>query len=60
MSRLLADYPPWFVAAAVTLAAAVALWLLARVLKWLLWILLVAVLAGGAVLTVWMVMKGSG
>jgi hypothetical protein len=60
MSRLLADYPPWFVAAAVTLAATLALWMLAKVLKWILWLLLIAILAGGTVLTVWMVFKGSG
>jgi len=53
VSRFLAEYPPLFVIAALTLAAIAALWVLSQVLKWVLWLLLIGVLAGGAVLVVW-------
>jgi uncharacterized membrane protein YhdT len=45
----LADYPHWFVVACVTIVAAVLIWLTVKVLKWTLWLLLIAVLlVGGA------------
>jgi hypothetical protein len=45
-------------AAVAILAAALGLWVAAKVLKWLLWMLLLAVVAGGAVLIVWTVWRG--
>lgn len=46
----LADYPHWFVVACVTIVAAVLIWLLVKVLKWTLWVILITVLlVGGAV-----------
>jgi uncharacterized protein (DUF983 family) len=46
----LADYPPWFVVACVTVVAAGLIWMLVKLLKWALWITLIALLVGGAVL----------
>ena len=42
-------YPEWFVVACVTIVAAVAIWVLVKLLKWALWALLIGVLVvGGA------------
>jgi hypothetical protein len=49
----LKDYPPWFVAACVTIVVAVAIWILVKLLKWALWALLIGVLVvGGATVVV--------
>jgi len=58
MSSLPAEPPTWLLAAVAILAAALGLWVAAKVLKWLLWMLLLAVVAGGAVLIVWTVWRG--
>ena len=50
----LASYPHWFVAACLTLVAAAAIWVLAKVLKWGLYLLIALVLAGGLGVTVWL------
>jgi len=50
----LAGYPPWLVVAAAAVAAALALWLLSRVIKWMLWLLAVAVLVVGGGLAIWL------
>jgi hypothetical protein len=47
----LANQPRWLVIAVYTLAAALAIWILSKLLKIALWILLVVVVVGGAVLT---------
>lgn len=45
----LADYPSWFVAACLTIVVAGAIWVLIKLLKWALWLALIAVLmVGGA------------
>ncbi|MEI8088370.1 MAG: hypothetical protein WCG63_02130 [Opitutaceae bacterium] len=44
----LADYPPWLVVACATIVTAVLIWLLVKVLKWALWVLLIVVLVAGA------------
>jgi uncharacterized membrane protein YhdT len=45
----LKGYPEWFVVACVTIVAAVAIWVLVKLLKWALWALLIGVLVvGGA------------
>ena len=42
-------YPEWFVVECVTIVAAVAIWVLVKLLKWALWALLIGVLVvGGA------------
>jgi len=52
-----AAYPPWFVLACATVAAVTGLWLLVKLLKWALWLLLVGILVGGAVLVGWALLK---
>ncbi len=52
----LAGYPRWFVAACLTVVAAVALWILAKLLKWGMYVLLSLVLLAGAAATVWLFM----
>ena len=52
-----ATYPPWFVLACATVAAVTGLWLLVKLLKWALWLLLIAALVGGAVLVGWALLK---
>ncbi len=52
-----ASYPHWFVAACLTVVAAVALWILAKVLKWGLYLLIGLVLLGGAATTVWLLWR---
>ena len=51
----LAGCPEWLVAACLTIVAVVAIWVIAKVLKWSLYLLMVLVLIGGAVGTVWLV-----
>ena len=50
----LADYPRWLVLACVTIMLAVAIWVLAKLLKWTLWLLLGAVLLTGLGTAAWM------
>ncbi len=50
----LASYPHWFVAACLTIVAAAVIWVLAKVLKWGLYLLIGLVLVGGAATTVWL------
>lgn len=50
----LREYPPWLVVACLTLVAAVGLWLLAKLLKWTIYLLVAAVLVVGVVAAVWM------
>ncbi len=52
-----ASYPHWFVAACLTVVAAAALWVLAKVLKWGLYLLIGLVLLGGAATTVWLLWR---
>lgn len=49
----LSEYPRWAVILAGTGVAAVALWLMMKVLKWTLWLLIVAVVLGGLAWAVW-------
>ena len=49
----LSEYPRWAVILAGTAVAAVALWLMMKVLKWTLWLLIVAVVLGGLAWAVW-------
>lgn len=50
----LAAYPRWFVVACGTIVAAALIWILAKLLKWSLYLLLVAVVAFGLVATLWL------
>ena len=49
-----AGYPEWLVVLAVTVAAAIVIWILAKLLKWALWLLLVAVLLVGGTAALWL------
>jgi hypothetical protein len=40
-------YPRWLVIAVATLVAAALIWIVAKLLKWMLWLVLIGVLAGG-------------
>lgn len=53
----LAGYPPWFVAGCVTVVAAVAIWIIAKLLKWSLYLLMVLVLIAGLAGTVYLLMN---
>lgn len=50
----LADYPRWFVALCVTIVLAVAIWIVMKLLKWTLWLLLIGVLIVGFAAAVWL------
>jgi hypothetical protein len=51
----LAHYPDWLVVAGATLAVALALWLLLKLLRLALWLLLFGVLLVGLTTAVWLV-----
>jgi len=53
----LAEYPRWFVAACLTVVAALIVWGLIKMLKWTLYLLLALVLIGGAALVVWLLVN---
>jgi hypothetical protein len=51
----LAAYPPWFVAACVTVVAVVLIWMAGKLLKWSLYLLMALVMVAGVVATVWLI-----
>lgn len=53
----LGDYPPWFVALCLTLAAAIAIWIFAKLVKWALWLLLIVVIVGGGATVLGLLMR---
>ena len=53
----LADYPQWLVVACGTIVAAAAIWVLMKLLKWTLWVLLFAVLAIGLGTAAWLMFR---
>jgi hypothetical protein len=50
----LAQYPHWFVVACAAVAAALLLWLILKLVKAVLWIVLLGALVVGAAAAVWM------
>jgi hypothetical protein len=50
----LASYPHWFVVACLTLVVAAVIWVLAKVLKWGLYLLISLVLVGGLGVSIWL------
>jgi len=54
MHRIFADYPDWLVVAVGTLVASAALWILIKVLRWALWLLVFGVLFCGLAAAVWL------
>jgi hypothetical protein len=57
LARTLAGYPTWLVVVAGVLAAIVLLWILGKLLKWTLYLVLIVVAAGGVVFAIWMVLN---
>jgi hypothetical protein len=53
----LAGYPHWLVVGCATLAAAVVLWVLLRLIKAALWLLFFGVLAAGASAAIWLLLR---
>lgn len=53
----LGEYPRWFVVACATVAAAVGLWILAKLLKWTIYLLVAVVLLGGAATVAWLLLR---
>jgi hypothetical protein len=53
----LAQYPDWLVVAGATVAAALALWLLLRLLRLALWLLLFGVLLVGLSSAIWLAFR---
>jgi hypothetical protein len=53
----LAEYPHWFVVACAALAAAAALWLLLKLLKAALWILIVGAVVCAGLTAVWLFLR---
>jgi len=53
----LADYPRWLVVACVTVVLAAAIWIVMKLLKWTLWLLLFAVLVTGLGAAAWMLLR---
>jgi len=52
MSALPAAWPPWLVICGLVAAAGIALWILSKVLRWVLWLVLLAVFAACAIVAV--------
>jgi hypothetical protein len=50
LARFLGAYPAWLVLLCAIVALAAALWVLGKLLKWGLWLVLIAILAGGSAL----------
>lgn len=40
-------FPPWLVVAVGALVAALLLWIFGKLVKWMIWVLIIVVLAGG-------------
>jgi hypothetical protein len=53
----LSAYPRWLVVFVATCVAVVALWILMKVLKWTLWLLIVGVFLGGMAWAGWELMR---
>jgi hypothetical protein len=53
----LADYPRWFVVACGTIVAAVLIWLVLKLLKLTMWLLIFVVLAVGLGSAAWLLLK---
>ena len=52
-----AAWPPWLVISAAVSVAAVALWLLAKAMRWILWLVLIAVFLACAVVAARMFLR---
>jgi hypothetical protein len=50
----LSAYPRWLVVLVGTLVAALVIWIMMKLLKWTLWLLLFCVLIGGVLWAIWL------
>lgn len=50
----LADYPRWFVVLCATIVLAVSIWIVMKLLKWTLWLLLIGVVLVGFAGAAWL------
>ena len=57
MFQSLAQYPHWFVVACAAVAAAALLWLVMKLVKAVLWIMIFGVLIVGGAAAVWMLLR---
>jgi len=53
----LAQYPHWFVIACATLSAAVILWLVMKILKAAIWMLIFGIVVAGGATAIWLLFK---
>jgi hypothetical protein len=53
----LSAYPQWAVVLVGTLLAALAIWIVMKLLKWALWLLFFAVLFGGCFWALWLLLR---
>jgi len=53
----LGEYPRWFVVACGTVVLAMGLWILAKLLKWTLYLLVAVVILAGGAAVVWLLVK---
>lgn len=53
----LSSYPRWLVIAAATLVAALLVWIVAKLLEWTLWLILIVVIVGGLAWAGWTLMR---
>jgi hypothetical protein len=60
LSQDLSAYPRWALILAGTLVAVVALWIVTKLLKWSLWLVLILVFLGGVGWAVWELMQSTG
>ncbi len=51
------SYPRWLVIAVATLVAALLVWIVAKLLEWTLWLILVVVVVGGLAWAIWALLK---
>jgi len=50
-------YPRWLIVLVATLAVALVIWILMKLLKWTLWLLFFAVLVGGVLWACWLLFQ---
>jgi hypothetical protein len=53
----LSAYPPWLVVAVGTIAAALVVWIVMKLLKWTLWLVFFGVLIGGLAWAAWLFLQ---
>jgi hypothetical protein len=57
MFQSLAEYPHWFVVACAVVAAAVALWLVVKLLKAAMWMLFIGLVVAVGLVAIWLLFK---